>query len=312
MLDLHRLRLLRELSHRGTLAAVAGALAYSPSAVSQQLTKLESEAGVPLFERIGRGVRLTTEARILVAHTEAVLARLEQAEADLAASRGEVSGTVRVAAFQSVALALVPAMLTRLGERHPHLRVDVTVREPAEALVGLAARDFDLVVDEEYPAAPAAVDDQLDRQLAFDDPLQLVVPTEWGAAHDITDVADRHWVLEPSGTPARAWSEMFCRERGFEPDVRFAFDDLMMRLRLVEAGHAAALLPGLAPDGDPRRVAVLALPADPVRRISTVVRRGAADHPALVAVREALPAATGIGLDDPDWPGGQTNADTGR
>lgn len=166
------------------------------------------------------------------------------------------------------------------------------MREPADALVGLAARDFDLVVDEEYPGAPAVVDDQLDRQPAFDDPLQLVVPTEWGVVDDITDLADRHWVLEPSGTPARTWSETFCRERGFEPDGRFSFDDLMMRLRLVEAGLAAALLPGLAPDGDPRRVAVLALPGDPVRRISTVVRQGAADHPALVAVREALSVAT--------------------
>lgn len=303
MLDLHRLRLLRELSHRGTLAAVAAAFAYSPSAVSQQLAKLETEAGVPLLERVGRGVRLTTEARILVTHTEAVLARLEQAEADLAASRGEISGTVRVAAFQSVALALIPAMLARLAARHPRLRVDVAVREPADALVGLAARDFDLVVNEEYPGAPAAIDDELDRQWALDDALQLVVPTEWGVIDHVADVAGRPWVLEPSGTPARDWAETFCRERGFEPDVRFAFDDLMMRLRLVEAGQAAALLPSLAPVGDPRSIAVVTLPGDPVRRISTVVRRGAADHPALVAVREALPLAIEIRSDEPGRPG---------
>ena len=83
MLDLHRLRLLRELKHRGTLAAVAEALAYTPSAISQQLSVLETEAGVPLLERAGRRVRLTPAAERLVEHTEAILERLEQAQADL-------------------------------------------------------------------------------------------------------------------------------------------------------------------------------------------------------------------------------------
>src|SRR5215212_616117 len=101
MLDLRRLRLLRELRERGTIAAVADALAYTPSAVSQQLAQLEREAGVPLLERVGRGVRLTDAARGLVDHTEAVLARLEQAEAELAAGEAEVRGVVRVAAFQT-------------------------------------------------------------------------------------------------------------------------------------------------------------------------------------------------------------------
>lgn len=288
MLDLHRLRLLRELSHRGTLAAVASALAYSPSAVSQQLAKLESEAGVPLLERVGRRVRLTAQAQVLVAHTEAVLIRLEQAESDLAASAEELVGTVRIAGFQSVAFAFVPSVLTNLAAQHPRLRVDVEVREPEDAIAGLLTHDFDLVVDEEFPGAPVAPDDRLDRELLLDDPLLLFVPTSWGPVRDIAELAERAWVLEPPGTLARAWSETFCRERGFEPDVRFAFDDLPMRLRMVETGHAAALLPELAPVREGSPVAAVALPDDPVRRICTVVRRGTATHPASIAIRQAL------------------------
>ena len=149
MLDVHRLRLLRELDRRGTLAAVARALSYSPSAISQQLSLLEAEAGVPLLEPAGRGVRLTPLARILVTHTEAILERLEEAEADLRASATEVRGTLRVASFQSVLFALIPSVLTRLAQRHPGLRIEITHAQQAQAFEGLLAHEFDLVLGEE-------------------------------------------------------------------------------------------------------------------------------------------------------------------
>src|SRR5919109_1457634 len=111
MLDLRRLRLLRELNQRGTIAAVADAFQFTPSAVSQQLAMLEREAGVPLLERAGRGVRLTDAARVLVDHAGALLERAALAEADLAAAAGTVTGRGRIAGFESVALTLaIPAM----------------------------------------------------------------------------------------------------------------------------------------------------------------------------------------------------------
>src|SRR5436190_16693880 len=110
MLDLRRVRLLRELAARGTIAAVADALQFTPSAVSQQLALLERDAGVPLLERAGRGVRLTDAALVLVAHAEELLERSARAEADLAAASGEVAGLARIAAFQSVMLRIaIPA-----------------------------------------------------------------------------------------------------------------------------------------------------------------------------------------------------------
>ena len=136
MLDLRRLRLLRELGRRGTITAVAKALSYSPSAVSQQLTALEKETGVRLLEPAGRRVRLTAQADLLIAHTEVLLEEMERAEAALAQSLNETVGTLRLAAFQTAVLALVPHALTDLEQQHPRLRVEVTELEPEIALVG--------------------------------------------------------------------------------------------------------------------------------------------------------------------------------
>src|SRR5262245_41582082 len=126
MLDLRRLRLLRELARRGTITAVAESLSYSPSAVSQQLTTLEKETGLRLLEPAGRRVRLTAQADLLVAHAEVLLEAMERAEAALAQSLNETAGTLRVAAFQSAVLTLVPHALTQLGQQHPALRVEIT------------------------------------------------------------------------------------------------------------------------------------------------------------------------------------------
>ncbi|GAB3671655.1 LysR family transcriptional regulator [Actinocorallia lasiicapitis] len=284
MFDLHRLRLLRELKHRGTLAAVARALSYSPSSVSQQLSLLEAEAGVPLLEPVGRRVRLTPQAEILVAHTEAVLARLEQAEADIAASLSELTGTLRIASFQTAALALIPDALTLLRARHPRLRVHLTQAEPDRALPALLARDFDLVIAEEYPGEPEPHLPELEHEPLCDDPLRLALPSP--GLTGLHELAGHSWVMEPPGTPAHRWAVSVCRAAGFEPDVRYVSTDLLLHLRLVEGGHAAAFLPDLVWNGRPPTVPLLALPAS--RRLFTSARQGHSAHPALRACRDAL------------------------
>ncbi|MBB2940452.1 DNA-binding transcriptional LysR family regulator [Actinoplanes lutulentus] len=281
MFDLHRLRLLRELKHRGTLAAVAEALSYAPSTVSQQLSQLEAEAGVPLLEPVGRRVRLTPQAEILVAHTEAVLERLERARAEIAGSLTEVAGTLRIASFQTAALALVPAALSRLRELHPRLRVEVTQMEPEQALSALRAHDCDLVIVEEYPGIPLAHPADLHAEELLDDPLHLAGLEKLEAGHP--------WVMEPAGTSARDWATNVCRAAGFEPDVRFETADLLLHLRLVEQGHAVALLPGLVFHGRPPTVPLH--PLSEGRRLFTVTRRGRGTHPAVRAGRDALKAA---------------------
>ncbi|QFG23265.1 LysR family transcriptional regulator [Actinomadura sp. WMMB 499] len=296
MLDLHRLRLLRELKHRGTLAAVAEALSYSPSSISQQLSVLEREAGVPLLEPVGRRVRLTPQAEILVAHTEAVLERLERAEADLAASLAGLTGTLRVAAFQTAALALVPDALGLLAEAHPRLRVEVTQCEPESALPALLARDFDVAVTEEYQDEPTPRPDGIEYADLGEDEMRLALPGPPAVSEDpsgaLAAAAGLPWVMEPAGTASRRWATRLCRNAGFEPDVRYESTDLLLHLRLVERGHAAALLPDLVWTGGAPAVRLVRLPrgrgAGHVRRLFTATRRGSGAHPAVRAWCEAL------------------------
>jgi DNA-binding transcriptional LysR family regulator len=319
VLDVHRLRLLCELDRRGTLAAVARALSYSPSAVSQQLSQLEAETGVALLEPAGRGVRLTPQARVLVAHAGAVFERLEEAEAELRASLTEVRGTLRVASFQSVLLALVPAVLTQLAERHPGLRVEITHKEPGLAFAGLLAHEFDIVLGEEYPGIARPPVTGARTQLLALDELFLVAPaigpyagTETEDAHvRLADLAGVPWILDSADTVPGQWARNVCREAGFEPDVRYSGSDLLLQIHLAETGHAVALVPGLLLAAiAPPAARIRSLPGRPRRRLTTGVRSGAAVHPAIRAFRAALrQAVRSTGADTGTRPGQSSYSD---
>lgn len=291
MLDVRRLRLLRELKLRGTLAEVAEALRFSPSAVSQQLALLEKEAGVALLRKTGRRVQLTPQAEILVAHTGQLLETLERAEADLAASLTTVTGTVRIAVFQSAALALTPDALTILGRQYPKVRVQMTQREPEAALHETWVRDFDLVIAEQYPGHAAPRHPELDRADLTTDAIRLAAPppgTGGPAITSLPDTASMAWVMEPPGTASRHWAEQTCRQAGFEPDVRFETADLQAQIRLVESGNAVTLMPDLAWTGRTPTVRLLELPGRPRRTVFTSARRASATRPAIVACRDVL------------------------
>jgi DNA-binding transcriptional LysR family regulator len=311
MLDVRRLRLLSELKVRGTLAGVAEALAYTPSAVSQQLALLEKEAGVELLQKVGRRVQLTPQAEILVQHTELLLERLEIAEADMTASLTTVSGTVRVAVFQSAAHAVIPQALTLLGTEYPDLRVEITEREPELGLFEVSARDFDLVIAEQYPGHTRAHWADLDRVNLAADTLRLAVPpvapapdgAERPAAatpgrrvaapdiESLQDAAAWPWVMEPEGTASRQWATQLCRSAGFEPDVRFETADLVAHIRLIQSGNAVGVLPDLVWSGATPTVRLLEIPGAPERTVFTAARRSSAGRPGVLAVRDALARA---------------------
>src|SRR4051812_28277146 len=174
MLHLGRLRLLRELHARGTIAAVADALRYTPSAVSQQLAVLEREAGRPLLQRVGRGVRLTDDALVLVGHAELLLEQARLAEADLAAGAGRVAGRARIASFQSTAMRLAVPAITALAGDAPDLRCELIEAEPEQSLPALALGDLDLVLADEWLHQPRARPAGVDREDLFRDPVALV------------------------------------------------------------------------------------------------------------------------------------------
>ena len=291
MLDVRRLQLLREVHVRGTLAAVATAMHLSPSAVSQQLGLLEREAGHPLLQKAGRRVRLTPQAEILVEHTAAILDRIELAESDLQASLDEATGTVRIAIFQSAALSLMLPMLRTLRERHPRVRVTLTQREPETALLETFARDFDLVVAEQYPGHAAPWHADLDRTVLVTDSIRLAVPNRWKHLTALADTADVPWIVEQQGAASRHFAEQACRQAGFEPDVRFETADLQAHVALIRSANAVALVPDLFWQGRPPPVRTIDLPGDPQRTVFTAVRRSSAQRPSVVAVRAALDAA---------------------
>jgi DNA-binding transcriptional LysR family regulator len=293
MLDVRRLRLLRELEVRGTIAAVAAALHQSPSSVSQQLAQLEKEAGVPLLRKVGRRVQLTPQAEILVGHTDAVLERLTLAETDLVASLNEATGTVRLAVFQSAMLALMPEMLHLLAVRHPRLRLTMTQREPETALLEAFAHDFDLVVAEQYPGHGAPWHRELDRVPLTEDAIRLAVPAgeRWAHLQRLADTATVPWVVEPRGAASRHFAEQTCRHAGFEPDVRFETADLQAHIALVESGNGVALIPDLMWIRRQPSVRFIELEGSPRRTVFSAARLSMAERPSILACREALAEA---------------------
>jgi len=302
VLDVHRLRLLVELSRRGTLSAVADALSYSKASVSQQLAALERDVGVPLLRRVGRGVQFTPQGNVLVAEAIGILDQLEHAQVAVAESLTEVTGTVRLAVFQSTAHSLLPRALAALGERHPALRVEVTERDPESGLVGVSSRDYDLILAEQYPGHTRPIHADLDRVVLAHDAIALARrPGAPGVADPVAALwATRAepWVLEPAGTASRAWAEQLCRTAGFEPDVRFELADLTAHVRLIHAGLAVGLLPELVWAGDTPTVDLAPLPQEPRREIFSSARRVSADAPSIRAVRAALADAASRNLLD--------------
>ncbi len=308
MLDLHRLRLLRELEARGTIAAVAEALRFTPSAVSQQLAVLEREAGVPLLERAGRGVRLTDAALVLVGHADALLERSERAEAELAAVSGRVAGRARIASFQSAAFHLAVPAMQALARDAPDLRCELVEAEPEQSLPTLPIGDVDLVIGDEWQHQPLPRLVAIDREDLLHDPVFLVLPADHPAARrhrravPLAELAGEPWTTGHRETRS-GWEEVIvrtCRELGgFEPDIRHRTNDSVTSLALVAAGQAVTLLPRLVRPGARPGVAVRELADGSVHRtIFAATRAADVERPSIVALLAAIRAAAADVLAD--------------
>jgi DNA-binding transcriptional LysR family regulator len=299
MLDLRRLRLLRELHARGTIAAVADALQFTPSAVSQQLAILEREAGVPLLERAGRGVRLTDPGLVLVEHADALLERVALAEADLAAAEGSVTGRARIGSFQSAAHRLALPAIDELRRDAPRLRCELVEAEPEDSLPALAIGDLDLALYDEWQHQPVRLPPGVERQYLTEDVVQVVLPADHEAARrhrravPLAELADEHWV---TGHIAIAWHDMtrrVCRDRGgFEPDIRHRANDATIGLAFIAHGLAVGLLPDLPiPDGYPG-IAIRSIAEGPVsRKIFAAYRAADTARPSTRALLDAVSSA---------------------
>lgn len=285
MLDVRRLRILRELARRGTIAAVAEALAYTPSAISQQLAALEREAGVGLLERTGRRVELTPAARALVAHTESILAILEQAAAELAATDTTVAGTLRVGVFPTAVPTILTPALVALSTEHPGLDLLVAELDPASVPEALRQESLDIALVQEYDHVPLVADPALSTEPLLEETVYLAALTPG----TLETRRNARWVAGTPGTLCHALTLRACEAAGFAPDIRHHADDFGAVLALVAAGQGVAFVPDLGALAPPPSVVLTPLPMR--RRTHLAYRRGTDGHPAIAAARAAVHAA---------------------
>ncbi len=291
MLDVRRLRLLRDLAQLGTIAAVAKSHMYTPSAVSQQLAALEREAGVALLTRTGRRVALTPAGAVLVRHAETVLAALVQADAALAAVRAELAGPLRIGAFPSAVTTLLAGALVELGEDHPALELMVTELDPVAVPDAIREGRLDVALTHDYTIMPSEPDDAMDAVPLLDETVFLAVPRP--AAFD---ARTGPWIVGSPGTVCHAVALQVCRANGVVPRVRHHADDFGAVLALVAAGQGVAIVPQLAADRPPEGVRLE--PLDARRRTAIVFRQGAGGHPAIAAFVAALRRSTAAYLEN--------------
>jgi DNA-binding transcriptional LysR family regulator len=242
MLDLNRLRVLAAVARHGSVTAAAEELHYSQPSVSHHLARLEAETGAQLFQRVGRGIRLTEAGLVLAERATEILGRVQSASAELDAHVGLSAGRVRVAVFGSALVSLMPAVSAELASRHPGLRLDLVDTHPPEAIAMLRAGDIDVAVvfryDETEPDPPGIRLTHL-----LDDPTYLLT-TAGDERSTVAQHREERWVA--GCVRCRAHLVELCSQEGFDPEVAFTTDDMVGIQALVAAGMGVATIPGLA------------------------------------------------------------------
>ena len=291
-LDLGRLRLLREIGLRGSIAGAARTLGLTPSAVSQQLAVLERETGAALVDRTPRGVVLTGAGEMLAQRAGEALDVLADARADLDRLAGSLAGVVRVAAVASSAATVVSQAVTRLRVAHRDVEVAVTAVEPATGVDLLLAGDVDLAVVDEYDQVPLALPDYVTAVDLCREPLVAVLPADGWRRPRLADLAGADWVMPPEDAACGQAVRSACRAAGFEPRVMWETDDMLLLTTAVAAGHGVAVLPARSVAPDVPGVRAVRLPDLQMHRTLRVVARAAAlNRPVVAAVVDALRAA---------------------
>lgn len=283
-MDVRRLRLLLELTRRGTITAVADALAYTPSAVSQQLAVLEREAGVPLLERAGRRVSLTPAGTVLARYAESVVAVLEEASAALAATRESLSGPLRIGAFPTAARTILPAALVALGRDHPALELMVTELDPVAVPDAVRTGALDVALTSAYDYVPAEPDPALDTEPLLTETVYLA--TADPGRTSVGDWQDAPWIAGSPDTLCHTMVVRTCQACGFTPRIRHYADDFATVLALVAAGQGVSLVPQLGATAAPAEVTLTALTSR--RRTGIACRKGTRRHPVVAAFAAAI------------------------
>ncbi|HEY6760207.1 MAG TPA: LysR family transcriptional regulator [Baekduia sp.] len=293
MLDVRRLRVLREVAAQGSFSAAAERLSYTQSAVSQQIAALEREAGSRLVERSARGVTLTDAGRALVAHADAILARLADAEAELHAIAGLRGGRLRLAAFPSACSTLMPLAVVRFRERHPGVELTLCPAEPDDGMRLLRGGECDVALSIDTTFAKRH-DADLDAVPLVDDPMYIMLPRDHPMARRaklrLTDLVDEQWMIGTAGTcPDTSIFLRACAAAGFEPNIAFNLDDYNAIQGFVAAGMGVSFIPDLALVNVREDIVIRSFgPRPPVRRIVALTLADSFRSPAKQAMLDVL------------------------
>ena len=282
MLDVRRMRVLREVANRGSIAAAAQALSFTPSAVSQQIATLERETGVALVERGPRSVRLTEAGLALVEHTEEVMAKLQAAEADIQALAGLRSGMLRVCSFPTAYATIMPAAIGEFRRHYPAVELTLTEADPRAGLNGLKSGAVDVALAYEYDFVPIEPDDALEMVHLMDDPVNAIVPRAHPAAKHQTvrlaDLANDAWITSTPRSSCYQFVRRACNAEGFEPQVTMESDDHGVWQGIVAAGVGVALASELSLPAPEPGIAVLRIAPRPLKRKIWAAHRVGASH----------------------------------
>jgi DNA-binding transcriptional LysR family regulator len=286
------MRVLREVAAQGSFSAAAEALSFTQSAVSQQVAALEREAGAKLVERGARGIRLTAAGQALVSHADAILARLDDAEQELAAIAGLKGGRLRTAAFQSAGATLVPRALAEFHRRHPEVDLSATTAELPDAHELLRAGDIDVAIIMDFEAQPLTFADLATEHL-LDDSYYVALPSTHPLADKprvkLSDLAEEDWINSCPGTSCDQVVLNACRNAGFEPRVVIECDENDQMQAHVAGGLGVALWPQLALAHVRPGVAVKPVAGTQVkRRVHAATLAGAYRSPATEAMLAIL------------------------
>jgi DNA-binding transcriptional LysR family regulator len=293
MLNVPRLQVLRAVAEAGSFSRAAEALSYTQSAVSQAIARLEQETGTTLLERDRKGVRPTAAGAALVAHADAVIARLESAEADLAAIAGGTGGRLRMASFPTAGSTLMPLAIATFNAAHPEVELSLAEGEPEEIAPRLRAGDFDLALLFEFHDAGERLGTGLRRVDLLEDVMYVALPDGHPLADAprlrLEDLREEAWVQTSAQSPCARHVVRVCHSAGFEPTVSFESDDYAVVQGLVAAGVGVALIPQLALSSVRDDIRVRALhPRGPVRKVVAATPRADAALPAAERMLDVL------------------------
>jgi DNA-binding transcriptional LysR family regulator len=292
MLNVARLKVLKEVAYRGSLSSAADALSYTQSAISQQIAALEAETGMALLERHPRGVSLTAAGQTLVGPAEGILARLDTAEAALSAIAGLRGGRLRMASFPTAGSTLMPVAIATFRAIYPDVELTLAEGEPEEIVPRLRAGELDLALlfefDDEQPLGG-----DLARSPLLEDPMYLALPRDHRLAKKaklrLSELQGEAWVQTSSASSCARHVVRCCHAAGFEPTVSFESDDYQTVQGLVASGVGVALIPELALSVVREDIVIRALsPAPPVRQVIAATPEGARLVPAAPAMLGVL------------------------